>query len=408
MATVDEDYEDSIHSEDHEGTNVDIGLVNENEKNEKSRLFLNSSPFYPCKLGGKPQWLDYRNLKHLHESLICKNCNNRLSFLLQIYAPLHEKNPEEDPAFHRYLYLFICSSSSCSSKTIKAYRSQMRRKNEIYSDIALPFEDTMDFMDKIEDEPIMNLKVKYHLFDFYKKYFQANSSRLCNICGYLSTKMCSKCKFIYYCSESHQKLDWITYKHKNVCQKYCSAESIEAKVKVFIENELDKEISNENTIFPEYEILIEEESIAADVNDLDQEKIEEQLKLNEHLSKDLEDMPENEHDREFEVFKKRISSEPKQIIRYDRNGKPLWSTNKSKLDIDDHEIPKCDNCGSKRIFEFQVMPQLLTYLKLNEDLNSQNTIDWASLYIYTCENNCSSSSANETSYLNEFVYKQDF
>jgi hypothetical protein len=54
------------------------------------------------------------------------------------------------------------------------------------------------------------------------------------------------------------------------------------------------------------------------------------------------------------------------------------------------------------------MPQLLTYLKLNEDLNSQNTIDWASLYIYTCENNCSSSSANETSYLNEFIYKQDF
>jgi hypothetical protein len=42
-------------------------------------------------------------------------------------------------------------------------------------------------------------------------------------------------------------------------------------------------------------------------------EIEEQLKLNEHLSKDLEDMPENEHDREFEVFKKRISSEPKQV-----------------------------------------------------------------------------------------------
>ena len=44
-------------------------------------------------------------------------------------------------------------------------------------------------------------------------------------------------------------------------------------VKIFIENELDKEISNESTIFPEYEILIEEESVEADLNDFDQESI---------------------------------------------------------------------------------------------------------------------------------------
>lgn len=53
------------------------------------------------------------------------------------------------------------------------------------------------------------------------------------------------------------------------------------------------------------------------------------------------------------------------------------------------------------------MPQLLTYLKLKEDFSSENTIDWASLYIYTCESNCCSKSS-EISYLNEFVYKQDF
>ena len=232
MASVEDDYndEDSIHTDENQETNnVDIGVVNENEKNEKSRLFLNSSTFYPCKLGGKPQWLDYKNLKSLHESLICNNCNQRLSFLLQIYAPLHEKKPEEDPAFHRYLYLFICSNSSCSNKTIKAYRSQMTLKNEIYSDQALPFEDTLDFLDKIEDDPSLDQKVDSHLFEFYKIYFQYNSSKLCNICGYLSTKMCSKCKFINYCSEAHQKLDWITNKHKNICQKYCSAESLDSR-----------------------------------------------------------------------------------------------------------------------------------------------------------------------------------
>ena len=35
-------------------------------------------------------------------------------------------------------------------------------------------------------------------------------------------------------------------------------------VRIFIENELDKDIANENTIFPEHEILIEPELIDAD------------------------------------------------------------------------------------------------------------------------------------------------
>ena len=74
--------------------------------------------------------------------------------------------------------------------------------------------------------------------------------------------------------------------------------------------------------------------------------------------------------------------------------------------MNETQVPNCDNCGSKRIFEFQVMPQLLAYLKLNEDLNSNNTIDWASLYVYTCEKNCNGTPS--ASYIKEYLYKQDF
>ena len=52
------------------------------------------------------------------------------------------------------------------------------------------------------------------------------------------------------------------------------------------------------------------------LNEFNSIEIDEQLKLNEHLSKDLENLPENEYDKEFEMFKQRIRNEPKQVMRF--------------------------------------------------------------------------------------------
>lgn len=40
------------------------------------------------------------------------------------------------------------------------------------------------------------------------------------------------------------------------------------------------------------------------------------------------------------------------IVRYERGGTPLWATKNMKLS--DNNVQKCEYCGSKRIFEFQV------------------------------------------------------
>jgi hypothetical protein len=220
-----DDDESSLDGE----TSVDIGFVNENEKTRETRLVLHSSTFYPCKLGGKPQWLDYKNLKSLHDDLICSSCSLRLSFLLQIYAPLNQNKKDEtnDPAFHRYLYLFICSNSNCSNKTFKTYRTQLPRLNDVYSDEAPPVANTIELTET--DDKTLKIKIDLYLANFYKNFFIKNFNKLCNVCGFLSTKMCAKCKFIFYCSETHQKVDWSYYKHKSVCEKYCTAESLDDK-----------------------------------------------------------------------------------------------------------------------------------------------------------------------------------
>lgn len=83
-----------------------------------------------------------------------------------------------------------------------------------------------------------------------------------------------------------------------------------------------------------------------------------------------------------------------QVLRYHKGETPLWITSKNKLDIKD--VPNCEKCNSPRQFEFQIMPQLLN--SLNDE-----KLDWGIIAIYTCVNSCST----DSSYLREFVYKQD-
>lgn len=85
-----------------------------------------------------------------------------------------------------------------------------------------------------------------------------------------------------------------------------------------------------------------------------------------------------EHDLTTVEFLARISRAPSQALRYERGGKPLWSSRKNRLRGDP---PRC-RCGSRRIFEFQLLPQLLYYLKVPE------SNDFGSLVVYTCEASC--------------------
>ena len=99
------------------------------------------------------------------------------------------------------------------------------------------------------------------------------------------------------------------------------------------------------------------------------------------------------------------------MVRYERGGKPLWCTKHGKLRNPDKVVPACEYCGAKRIFEFQITPQLLNYLRLDdldgdiEAIKANTCVDWAGLYVYTCVRSCV---AATNSYCNEFIHKQDF
>uniref|UniRef100_A0A8D0G616 Programmed cell death protein 2 C-terminal domain-containing protein n=1 Tax=Sphenodon punctatus TaxID=8508 RepID=A0A8D0G616_SPHPU len=108
---------------------------------------------------------------------------------------------------------------------------------------------------------------------------------------------------------------------------------------------------------------------------------------------------ETEEDKIFQKFKDRIAGEPAQILRYCRGGEdPIWISGENIPQTTD--IPNC-SCGAKRIFEFQVMPQLLNHLKVD---SLGESVDWGTLVVYTCAENCNQDNA----YTEEFIWKQDF
>ncbi|KAF5732621.1 hypothetical protein HS088_TW17G00151 [Tripterygium wilfordii] len=97
---VDEDDDDE---DEDEQESVTLGFLEEKEY-DWSLL----RQFFPSKAGGVPAWLDPVNLPSGRCSA-CDICGEPLQFVLQVYAPISEK----ESAFHRTLFVFMCQSMAC-------------------------------------------------------------------------------------------------------------------------------------------------------------------------------------------------------------------------------------------------------------------------------------------------------
>ncbi|XP_058460057.1 programmed cell death protein 2 [Malaya genurostris] len=333
-------------------SSVDLGFL------ETCEEWLLTNKFFRSKVGGKPAWLDLKNIPQ-PKDLLCDECNEPTIFMCQIYAPLEEK----ENCFHRMLFVFVCLKSTCyqpnQCKNIKIFRSQLPRKNDYY-----------EYNPPSENAPSDPLP---------------SPVPLCVVCGCRGPQLCSKCKTTNYCGVVHQRIDW-KQGHKTACGQETTS-------------------SVSSILFPQYEIVTEPEDMEPVKKLSDQESEQIQMEQYRKLVEDgkagdMENLSESElesyvdqtEDKYFSKFKKRIATDPDQILRYERGGKPLWLSS-----VVPETVTPCDYCGSARIFECQVMPQLLNSLK-NEN------IDWGSLVIYTCENSCD---PPNNGYAREYVFKQD-
>lgn len=113
-----------------------------------------------------------------------------------------------------------------------------------------------------------------------------------------------------------------------------------------------------------------------------------------------------DQDKHYIRFLTRVELAKDQVLRYSRwnENNVLWVHSKDTLAND--SVPPCTCCGGERKFEFQVLPQLLFYLHVDNKSSlsaiSEKSCDWGTLAVYTCVNSC----PLEAKYAEEFLHYQ--
>lgn len=357
-------------------------------------LYRLSACFLPLgKIGGKPSWLNPVAIPK-SEQLACKSCSKPLCFLLQVYA-----TGESDAAhsFHRSLFLFVCRDPACSkvndASNLAAFRCCVPRVNAWYGADG-PLDP--DFVMENEMPPPA-----------------AGAPALCRTCGCFASKKCAKCGEAWYCSREHQAFDWKAG-HRSACGQQPvggGAETGEEQRKnpenVWLFEEMGVEMDRETLPASLFEDL-------SDDDDDDGER-EEKRRMEEYVkmvkAKKLDEgaaaaMAEEDIEAEekkdvcFERFNRVMQLQPEQILRYQRGGRPLIPSDRAP---EINQVPACSLCGAARQFELQLTPHLLSLMGVD---SIKESIDWASVFVYTCSANCAVPEGG--GYAVEAVVKHDF
>lgn len=220
--------------------------------------------------------------------LACALCCRPLAFVLQLDAPL----PSRADTFHHALFLFCCRAPPCYAG-LHVFRNQLPRKHDFYS------------CEPPSEAPPPETGESVCL--------QLNSgTHLCRVCGCLGPKTCSRCHKARYCSKEHQSLDW-RLGNKQACTQ---------------SGNLDKTVPDHNSLFPEFEIVIEtEDEITPEVVETDESEITGSKSEAPEEKLDSIAKHESREDKNFQRFKTKIALEPEQILRYGRGIAPhldLW------------------------------------------------------------------------------------
>lgn len=107
---------------------------------------------------------------------------------------------------------------------------------------------------------------------------------------------------------------------------------------------------------------------------------------------------ESSIDKIFQKFSDRIAQNPEQVLRYDFRGQPVLYSGTDDVStrfIVPHGkvgatrgIPQCEYCSAQRVFELQLVPGLIYELEKDEAMDLDDGMEWGTIIVGTCANNC--------------------
>ncbi|KAJ1720128.1 hypothetical protein LPJ53_005203 [Coemansia erecta] len=355
---------------------------------------------FPSKIGGRARWLDPRRPLASAQAQ-CDECGRTLALLAQVYAP--EDAPPS--AFHRTLYVFVCSNGAChraaAARCMRVFRAQMAERNDVYEERRRADENGSgggggSGSDNDDDDDGVEWRMRP----------QVRAAPTCVVCGLAGGKACSGCSRRTYCGRAHQVADWAAG-HKAQCGGAQAADSAAHGQRLA------------RMAFPEHVLVTEEEAEGecdgeADGDDAsgddasDDEDVAATALVPAH-GEAAEDS-QVEVDAAFLAFQRRMQAEPAQVLRYARSA--ATAAQRTPLLVSDTgapapgDVPACERCGAPREFEMQVMPQMLNHLAL--DAADALSVDWGTLLVYTCARSCDVAAEHCAGYAREVVWRQNF
>lgn len=280
---------------------------------------------FPSKIGGLPIMLFPIENKNY---FTCEFCAGKLTFLLQLYS-LIDSNPN---AYHRTLYLFLCIKCFKIRPSFKCLRLQLPEKSEFYNSCkAKDLKQLVSYIPDLDTNNIFQPEFVIGIEDESPEALKTYTT------------------FINQIHEGSVKDDF---------------EELEQ------EPQLNKE---ENIIFNK---LMKEVNNLEVTDDKDDDDDKDDI-LDNKDDKIKDPMAVLNNDVFFLLSSKIIRENPTQVIRYCRRDiKPLWYC---KNNVMTNKNLKCNLCGKKKIFEFQVMPYIFLLYKqlINHDIGT--------IAIYTCD-----------------------
>ena len=119
----------------------------------------------------------------------------------------------------------------------------------------------------------------------------------------------------------------------------------------------------------------------------EQAKSKEQIEIDQTYQDEIDEELYLNDDIYYDHFYQILSANNQQCIRYNYHGNTLLSSIKHL----NYQSKLCSNCGATRILEMQLMPYLLSLLKIdnfNDSIHLQTLLQYTTIDIYTCSKNC--------------------
>ncbi|XP_068117718.1 programmed cell death protein 2-like [Hyperolius riggenbachi] len=282
----------------------------------------------------------------------CPHCSAVLCHVVQVYCPL------EDSLFHRVIHVFACSKKSCWGKpeSWMAFRSQsLEGHKPDVSEASTQQDNTMAASDWCDDADNWGMD-------------DDDDDRLAAAPAVSHVRSCPEDSPQTDCTAQLQSLSLT-----DTPETAQSASALFHSYYIAVADEEDCEwdpgLDHARRLLQEYEQR--GESSVEELESCEGKSEREKYEKNDLKKRDLM----------FYRFLKKIAPCQQQILRYCWNGQPLCI---SPLD-EAAQPPPCPRCGGRRVFEFQLMPALVTML---QGVKTDLLLEFGTVLIFTCEGSC--------------------